>query len=124
MEEMYLSNTLKCHDSKERFVFPDVILIRNALTNSMETFTSLDRIKTTPIPWAYSIHLKQTLYVYLLSLPFQVVHVAYWATIFIIFVASMILLGIERIGSGMYIEVKIDLAELRQLFANALFTIP
>jgi putative membrane protein len=47
---------------------------------------------------AYNIHLKQTLVLYLVSLPFQLVNTCNWATIPIVAIGSFILYGVENIG--------------------------
>ena len=57
-----------------------------------------ERILTTPIPLAYSIHLKQLLLIYCLSLPFQMVGQLEWMTAPIVALISFTLLGIEEIG--------------------------
>ncbi|ORY46923.1 UPF0187-domain-containing protein [Rhizoclosmatium globosum] len=50
-------------------------------------------------PHAYQIHLKQILLMYLVSLPFQLVASPLgWWTIPVVFVSSIIMLGIEEIG--------------------------
>ncbi|KAI8911344.1 Bestrophin, RFP-TM, chloride channel-domain-containing protein [Powellomyces hirtus] len=70
----------------------------NALSAMIDCLTSFERIRNTPIPMAYSIHLQQTLTLYILSLPFQLVTLVYWGTIPIIFIAAFTMLGIECIG--------------------------
>jgi putative membrane protein len=57
-----------------------------------------ERILKTPIPLAYSIHLKQLLMIYCLSLPFQMVAQLEWMTAPIVALISFTLLGIEEIG--------------------------
>jgi putative membrane protein len=57
-----------------------------------------ERILRTPIPLAYSIHLKQLLMIYSLSLPFQMVDQLEWMTGPIVALISFTLLGIEEIG--------------------------
>ncbi len=57
-----------------------------------------ERILKTPIPLAYSIHLKQLLMIYCLSLPFQMVDQLQWMTAPIVALISFTLLGIEEIG--------------------------
>ncbi|MBD2568513.1 bestrophin family protein [Anabaena lutea] len=57
-----------------------------------------ERILKTPIPLAYSIHLKQLLLLYCLLLPFQIVQSLTWWTGLISAVVSFTLLGIEAIG--------------------------
>ncbi|KAJ3236636.1 hypothetical protein HDU81_010600 [Chytriomyces hyalinus] len=68
-------------------------------TNSLSDCISVfERIRTTPIPVAYEYHLKQTLVVYLLSLPFQIVTTLQWYTIPATLVAAFTMFGIEAIG--------------------------
>ncbi|TPX37060.1 hypothetical protein SmJEL517_g00868 [Synchytrium microbalum] len=66
-----------------------------ALTDSL---SALERIRSSPIPLAYSIHLKHCLFVYLLGIPFQVVNGTYYFAIPIAAIASFTLIGIESIG--------------------------
>ncbi|KAJ3046832.1 hypothetical protein HK097_000476 [Rhizophlyctis rosea] len=60
--------------------------------------TNLDRILTTKIPLAYAIHLRQSLVVYCLTLPFQLIRELQWYTIPVMFIAVFTLFGIENIG--------------------------
>jgi putative membrane protein len=57
-----------------------------------------ERILKTPIPLAYSIHLKQLLFLYCLSLPFQIVGSLHWWTALIVGLISFAVFGIEEIG--------------------------
>lgn len=57
-----------------------------------------ERILKTPIPVAYSIHLKQLLLIYCLTLPFQLVTELAWWTAPIVSVISFTVFGIEQIG--------------------------
>lgn len=56
----------------------------NALQDAI---TTLERVVTTPLPFAYSMHLRATTYVYLVFLPFQVYSSLKYLTIPAIFVA-------------------------------------
>jgi putative membrane protein len=67
----------------------------NELVNSLG---GCERILKTPMPLAYSIHLKQLLLLYCLSLPFQVVGSLQWWTGPIVALMSFTLFGIEEIG--------------------------
>ncbi|HAN46736.1 MAG TPA: hypothetical protein DCQ32_09335 [Cyanobacteria bacterium UBA8156] len=64
----------------------------------VESFTACERIQRTPLPLAYSIHLKQLLLLYSLSLPFQVVETFLWLTPVMVAVISFTILGVEEIG--------------------------
>ncbi|KAF0483853.1 UPF0187-domain-containing protein [Gigaspora margarita] len=63
----------------------------------VEYITRFERILKTPLPIAFSIHLYQSLWIYCLSLPFQLVASVGWITIIIVFFVSFILFGVERI---------------------------
>ncbi|ORY46922.1 UPF0187-domain-containing protein [Rhizoclosmatium globosum] len=70
------------------------------LNGLADALTIFQRIRSTPIPAAYAIHLKQTLFVYLLSLPFQLVASPLgWWTIPVTFLSCIVMLGIEVIGT-------------------------
>ena len=64
----------------------------------VEVFSGCERILRTPIPLAYSIHLKQMLMLYCLTLPFQVINDALWWTPLIVSLISFAVFGIEEIG--------------------------
>jgi putative membrane protein len=75
------------------------------LTVSLETLDDLvdalggcERILKTPMPVAYSIHLKQLLMLYCLALPFQMVDSVGWGTPFLVALISFAVFGIEEIG--------------------------
>ncbi|KAL2917898.1 hypothetical protein HK105_202311 [Polyrhizophydium stewartii] len=77
---------------------PTANSMMGSLSGMIDCLSNAERIRNSPIPLAYSIHLKQTLFLYILSLPFQIVSAMGWVTIPIVFVASFTLLGIETIG--------------------------
>ncbi|CAG8757842.1 10809_t:CDS:2, partial [Racocetra persica] len=96
---LYIADYITTQARKGRI---DVPLSNNLLlcVNSLiECLSSFERILRSPIPLAYSIHLTQTVWVYCVSLPFQLVGVVGWSTIVIVFFATFILLGIERIAA-------------------------
>lgn len=75
------------------------------ITYCLETLDGLvnalggcERILRTPMPVAYSIHLKQLLMLYCLALPFQMVDSVGWATPFLVGLISFAVFGIEEIG--------------------------
>ncbi|MEA5480368.1 bestrophin family ion channel [Pseudanabaena galeata UHCC 0370] len=79
----------------DRYQLSDMI----RLLHQMVDVTGIcERILRTPIPLAYSIHLKQLLMIYSLSLPFQMVDQLEWMTGPIVALISFTLLGIEEIG--------------------------
>lgn len=68
------------------------------LDTMVDVLGSCERILKTPIPLAYSIHLKQLLLLYCLSLPFPMVNDLHWWTAFIVGLISFAVFGIEEIG--------------------------
>lgn len=75
------------------------------LTTCMESLDGLvsslggcERILKTPMPLAYSIHLKQLLMLYCLALPFQMVASVGWITPLLVGLISFAVFGIEEIG--------------------------
>lgn len=68
------------------------------LDKMVEALGACERILKTPIPLAYSIHLKQLLLIYCLSLPFQIVEEFQWGTAIIVSLISFTVFGIEEIG--------------------------
>ncbi|KAI9146424.1 Bestrophin/UPF0187 [Paraphysoderma sedebokerense] len=71
----------------------------NTLNSMIEVLTNLERILTSPIPFAYNVHLKQALYIYLILLPFQLVSKLNGWSIALTLLASFTLLGVESIGA-------------------------
>jgi ion channel-forming bestrophin family protein len=57
-----------------------------------------ERILRTPIPFIYATHIKQLLFVYLITLPFVLVPVMGWAALAAVGICAFGLLGIEDAG--------------------------
>lgn len=89
LQDRYTHNCLNAYQLTALFQLLDGLV--NALG-------ACERILKTPIPLAYSIHLKQLLLIYCLMLPFQVVSEFTWLTGFIVGLVSFTLFGIEEIG--------------------------
>lgn len=68
------------------------------LDTMVDVLGGCERILKTPIPLAYSIHLKQLLLLYCLTLPFQLVDKLGWVTAPIVALISFTVFGIEAIG--------------------------
>ncbi|MBD2316202.1 bestrophin family protein [Phormidium tenue] len=82
-------------DKLDRYQLSDMVQLLNYM---IDVAGICERILRTPIPLAYSIHLKQLLMIYSLSLPFQMVDQLEWMTGPIVALISFTLLGIEEIG--------------------------
>ncbi|BDC50607.1 hypothetical protein F183_A29230 [Bryobacterales bacterium F-183] len=57
-----------------------------------------ERIRKTPLPFAYVIHLRRALIVYCFTLPFALVETYGWTTLLDVFLVTYIFFGIEEIG--------------------------
>ncbi len=75
-----------------------LISIQELLNNLIDNLGGCERILKTPMPLAYSIHLKQLLLLYCLLLPFQMVQSLEWWTGAVVALVSFTLFGIEAIG--------------------------
>lgn len=75
-----------------------VTAMHQLINNIVDMLSGCERILKTPMPLAYSIHLKQLLLLYCLALPFQMVKDLGWLTGLIVALISFTLLGIEQIG--------------------------
>ncbi len=73
-------------------------LIHAQISTLVDSLGMCERIQKTPIPIAYSIHLKQILLVYCIFLPFQFVDSFGWTTGFASIMMTFVLLGIEEIA--------------------------
>jgi ion channel-forming bestrophin family protein len=94
----WISSYLQAQTKQEkldRYQLNDMVQLLNQM---VDVVGICERILKTPIPLAYSIHLKQLLMIYCLSLPFQMVAELEWMTAPIVALISFTLLGIEEIG--------------------------
>ncbi|KAI8327995.1 Bestrophin, RFP-TM, chloride channel-domain-containing protein [Chlamydoabsidia padenii] len=64
-----------------------------------DCLAGLERLVDTPIPKAYNIHLKQSLWLYLLVMPFTIVADLGWWLVPTVVINSFILYGIDSIGA-------------------------
>ena len=74
----------------------------NSLDHNIELLIdycgACERIHSTPLPFAYAVHLRRVLIVYCFTLPFAFVKDFGWATIPATLLTSYILFGVEEIG--------------------------
>jgi len=90
----YLQQQYRC----DRLNIYQLNAMQELLNKMVNDLGVCERILKTPIPLAYSIHLKQLLLIYCLLLPFQLVNNLGWWTGAIVALISFTLLGIEEIG--------------------------
>ncbi|KAG0335559.1 hypothetical protein BG004_008402 [Podila humilis] len=69
-----------------------------SINTMTDIFTNMERIVFTPIPLAYSIHLRQVVYLYTMALPFTFVTQLSWGTVPLMALCAFTLFGVEGIG--------------------------
>ncbi|KAK3809489.1 MAG: Bestrophin, RFP-TM, chloride channel-domain-containing protein [Benniella sp.] len=94
----YIASYIKSCSNKARVDASTLTVMNNALVSMMDCLTGFERILRTPIPLAYSIHLHHGTWIYLLSLPFQLVANLGPLMVPAVMLASFTLLGILGIG--------------------------
>lgn len=74
-------------------------ILEKKLGDLLDFFTSLERIKDTPIPYSYSFHIKLSIFSYLVTLPFGLFYgLGVWS-IPLIMILFFIIAGIDIISS-------------------------
>lgn len=73
--------------------------IYNSLNTLLEYSNALERIKNTPIPLSYVLHIKMSIFIYMITLPFGMFHeLGLWATPLVMLV-YYIIAGVEIISN-------------------------
>jgi ion channel-forming bestrophin family protein len=72
--------------------------LNNRINNLINAIGGCERIISTPIPIGYSIHIKQLILLYTITLPFQFVAQTGLFTPLVCFIIGFALMGIEEIG--------------------------
>jgi ion channel-forming bestrophin family protein len=94
----WLSDYLQTQQHRGCLSIHQLVAMHKLLDSLVEALSGCERILKTPMPLAYSIHLKQLLLLYCLSLPFQMVgNLGGW-TAPVVMLISFTLFGIEEIG--------------------------
>ncbi|KAI0088809.1 UPF0187-domain-containing protein [Irpex rosettiformis] len=86
--------------------------MNSAISSLQDTVVNLERIKNTPLPFAYQAHLRISLWLYLFFLPFQIYSAFKWLTIPATAFASFLLIGFLEIGQEIENPFNYDLNDL------------
>ncbi|KAF9525224.1 Bestrophin, RFP-TM, chloride channel-domain-containing protein [Crepidotus variabilis] len=86
--------------------------LTNALVSFQDALANLERICNTPLPFAYQAHLRMSLWLYLLLLPFQLYLAFGYITIPATAFASFLLVGFLEIGQEIENPFNYDLNDL------------
>jgi len=76
----------------------ELIILEDTVRDLTEAMSACERIKYTPIPLAYALHLKRILLVYLITLPFGFLDALGWVAIPVVIMIFYTMVGIETIG--------------------------
>jgi len=82
------------------------------LTTLQDTLSNLERVCNTPLPFAYQVHLRMSLWMYLFFLPFQLWNTFRYVTIPGTAFAAFLLLGFLEIGQEIENPFNYDLNDL------------
>ncbi|KAF9909369.1 hypothetical protein EC991_008754 [Linnemannia zychae] len=94
----YIGSYIKSCSAKQKVDASTLTVMNNSLVSMIDCLTGFERILRTPIPLAYSIHLHHATWIYLLSLPYQLVFNLNALMIPAVMLAAFTLLGILGIG--------------------------
>nr|XP_018264799.1 uncharacterized protein I303_02979 [Kwoniella dejecticola CBS 10117]OBR86957.1 hypothetical protein I303_02979 [Kwoniella dejecticola CBS 10117] len=83
-----------------------------AIMELQKAISDLEKIATTPIPSAYTFHLRLTVYIYLFCLPFQIYDYIGWVSIPATALAATIYLGFLEIGMQIEMPFAYDQSDL------------
>ncbi|MEM9808516.1 MAG: bestrophin family ion channel [Cyanobacteria bacterium P01_D01_bin.56] len=95
---VWLGDYLQVQQIKDRINPYQLQAMTEQLNSLVDALGGCERILKTPLPLAYSIHLKQLLVMYCLALPFQVVSELNWWTIPVVSLVAFAVFGVEEIG--------------------------
>ncbi|TPX52747.1 hypothetical protein CcCBS67573_g09816, partial [Chytriomyces confervae] len=103
-EQQDFSNTtstdpLEILNKVQRYILkPSPSVFYAGISTLVDQTTHLERIKTTPAPPAYTIHLYQATMLYLLGIPFALVNALQWLTVLPCAIVSFVFLGMLAIA--------------------------
>ncbi len=76
----------------------ELIAINNELSGLINNLGGMERIRNTPVPFAYASHLQLFVMIYFMALPFGLYEKFHWISVPVIGIIALILLGINEIG--------------------------
>lgn len=87
-------------DARERGLISDIVFvyIDQNVQQLIDYIGGCERIRKTPVPFVYVIHLRRALLVYCYTLPFALVNDFHWYTVLDVLMVGFLMFGIEEIG--------------------------
>ncbi|MBO1626619.1 bestrophin family protein [Bacillus arachidis] len=96
---VFMLKTILSKGLRSGHLHPNIIINMEAdLNNLLTAIGGCDRIKATPIPFAYFAHIKILLMIFCVTLPIGLVDSLEWFTVFATTFISFAFIGIEAIG--------------------------
>lgn len=84
---------------KEKTISPEQqMLLETTLKNLTDSLGACERIRNTPMPMGYALHLKRILLIYIVTLPLSFIDILHWWSIPVVILIFYIMAGIEKIG--------------------------
>jgi putative membrane protein len=74
------------------------LLLDRELKEFSEILGACERIKNTPIPYSYSMYIKQFIFIYLITLPMAFITILGYVTIPVVILVTFVLLSVELIA--------------------------
>lgn len=87
-------------EARDRGAISDIVMtsMDQNVTQLVDYLGGCERIRKTPLPFAYVVHLRRALVIYCLTLPFALVDSYGWGTVVDVLLVSYTFFGIEEIG--------------------------
>ena len=95
------TNITRClREARDRGLISDIILasLDQNIQQLVDYIGGCERIRKTPMPFAYAVHLRRALVLYCFTLPFAMVETFGWTTVADVLFLAYIFFGIEEIG--------------------------
>jgi putative membrane protein len=89
-----------------------LIVLEDEVSNLMDIMGACERIRNTPIPFGYTIHLKRIMLIYLLTLPFGFIKTMGWYSVPFMMIVFYTMIGIELMGEEIEEPFGTDLNDL------------
>ena len=83
---------------KKKFTGDHLINLDKELKDFTDLIGACERIKSTPIPYSYTMYIKKFIFIYLITLPFGFVTTSGYMTVPIVVLISFVLLSVELIA--------------------------
>ena len=95
------ANITRClREARDKALISDIILasLDQNIQQLVDYIGGCERIRKTPMPFAYAVHLRRALVLYCFTLPFAMVETFGWTTVVDVLVLAYTFFGIEEIG--------------------------